>query len=420
MKPSLCLLLIAMIFPMLTPTLSAQKCRSHANWEEKVEQDPQALLRREQLQNFTEIYQDNSSSRALKVTIPVVVHVLYNNSTQNISTAQINSQIDRLNEDFRLMNADSLSSSHAFWPYVADAEIEFCLAQQDPDGFATTGITRTQTSVPYFDGYSEDMKSSATGGVDNWDPTSYLNMWVVGFHNDSLTLGFAAFPSELSSDPELDGIVFRHEVFGTVGTAGSNGFGVNDNGRTATHEVGHWLNLFHIWGDDICGDDLVNDTPEHEEENYDCPSFPNRPNNSCGSDQNGEMYMNYMDYVDDDCMKMFTGGQKLRMHAAIDGARSALKTSAGCESSSVGIRATESIPFNLYPNPADDMVMVDFGASQQNISASVYSLSGTLQMRINQKTGSSIQLPVNALTSGCYLVEIASDQGVKTVKLFVR
>lgn len=414
------LLLTAVIIFILTPDVSAQKCRSQAMWEQKADQDPDAFVRRSQLQNFTEAYQENLSSRALKVTIPVVVHVVYNNSTQNISDAQINSQIDKLNEDFRLMNADSLPSSHVFWPYTADAQIEFCLAQQDPDGIATTGITRTQTSLSFFDDYSEDMKSSATGGADNWDPTSYLNMWVVGFHTDSVTLGFATFPSELASEPELDGVVLRHEVFGTVGTAGSNGFDVNDLGRTATHEVGHWLNLLHIWGDDICGDDLVNDTPDQEEENYGCPTFPHNANNSCGSDQDGEMYMNFMDYVDDNCMKMFTAGQATRMHAAIDGARSGLMNSNGCESIVTGINPLESFQFNLYPNPTENMVNIDFGSTVSNANFRVFSLSGMLQMQLNLTAGSSFLLPLNALASGCYLVEVEKEGEVKTAKLFVR
>lgn len=292
----------------------------------------------------------SSSVSANIISIPVVVHVVWNLSVQNITDAQILSQIKILNDDFRLLNKDSLKTNHPFWPFTADTEVEFCLAKKDPNGNATSGITRTQTSVVEWDDFnSDDLKYTSLGGKDNWDPTKYLNIYVANLQ-DGL-LGFATFPDELSTNPDLDGVVIRPEAFGNTGTAGTGGYSANNLGRTATHEVGHWLFLYHIWGDEPCGNDFVNDTPVAQAENYNCPSFPRNPNNSCGAGANGEMYMNYMDYVDDDCMKMFTAGQKTRIRNAISQFRSGLLTSNAC-ATSIGINSNEyNNAFQIYPNP---------------------------------------------------------------------
>jgi hypothetical protein len=397
----------------------AQKCKSHTNWLKAVENDPTAQDRMRQLNEFTEDYQSNSSSRDV-ITIPVVVHVLYNSQSQNISDAQINSQIDRLNTDFRKLNSDKLASSHPFAGVSADVEIEFCLAKQDPAGFAHSGINRVSVASQYFDTEEEDMKRVATGGVDNWDPTKYFNWWVVSFHPDSSTLAFATFPSELGAQPELDGVVFRHEVFGTTGTAGTGGFDVNDMGRTATHEVGHWLNLRHIWGDDYCGDDFVADTPEHEEENYDCPSFPSFPNNGCGTGANGEMYMNYMDYVDDNCMVMFTEGQSTRMNAALDGPRASLKTSPGCEPGIVGLNELAGTSFSVFPNPASELVTIDLGAEVSAFEVTIYDLTGAKVASQSSDSGSKMNFSLKGIAAGYYMLQVSQNGIVATSKLIVQ
>ncbi|MGV3539287.1 MAG: choice-of-anchor J domain-containing protein [Rufibacter sp.] len=251
------------------------------------------------------------------VTIPVVVHVVYNTPQQNISEAQIQSQITALNEDFRRQNANRVSTPTAFQSVAADTEIQFVLAQRTPEGEPTNGITRTQTSVEGFL-VDDKMKSSATGGKNAWNTSQYLNIWVVNFDDLESVLGYAQFPN--TGLPSTDGVVIDFQVFGTTGTAA---FPFN-LGRTTTHEVGHWLNLFHIWGDDLCGDDEVADTPTQEKENGGCPTFPHR---SCSNA--GDMFMNYMDYTDDACMNLFTAGQKTVMQAAITRYRSGLLTSPG-------------------------------------------------------------------------------------------
>lgn len=297
------------------------------------------------------------------VTIPVVFHVIWNDPAENVSDNQIFSQLDVLNEDFNLENADSLDPSHPFYQFVGNAQIEFCLATVDPQGNSTSGITRTQTSVTsWAETAFDDIKSSANGGKDNWDPLEYLNIYIANL--EGTTLGFASFPADLSSFPENDGVVIRYEAFGDMGTAGSGTFDANDLGRTATHEVGHWLNLLHIWGDTTCGDDQVDDTEPAEMSNAGCPTFPHNDFNTCGSGSDGEMYMNYMDYVDDNCMNMFTMDQCIRMEAALFGARSSILNSQGCGTSGFRKLNNHSV-MGLAPNPGSEF----FTISLKNVNA---------------------------------------------------
>ncbi|SFQ38242.1 GEVED domain-containing protein [Hymenobacter arizonensis] len=257
-------------------------------------------------------------STAVTLTIPVVVHVLYNTTAQNISDAQIQSQIDVLNEDFQKLNADASKTPSAFAGSVADVGIAFTLAKRDPNGNATTGIQRKSTTITSW-GTDDKMKSTTTGGLNAWPAGSYLNLWVCNLSGG--ILGYAQFPGGAAA---TDGVVIRTSAFGRNGSATAP-FNL---GRTGTHEVGHWLNLRHIWGDASCGNDLVADTPTQQTSNTGCPSFPRR---TCGNTTSGDMFMNYMDYTDDACMYMFSTGQSSRMNAlfATGGARASLKTSAG-------------------------------------------------------------------------------------------
>ncbi|MDX1913439.1 MAG: M43 family zinc metalloprotease [Saprospiraceae bacterium] len=265
--------------------------------------------------------QQGGASERTVVTIPVVVHVVYYNSTQNLTDAQILSQIDVLNADFRRTNADAGNTPAGFLGVAADCEINFCMAKQDPNGAATNGIQRRQTTV---NGFSTDdrVKFFAQGGLDIWDRNKYLNIWVCNLSGG--LLGYAQFPG---GPANTDGVVCDYAYFGTIGSTPPFNLG-----RTATHEVGHWLNCFHIWGDDgtsCTGSDNVSDTPNQADEHYGCPTFPQI---SCSNGPNGDMFMNYMDYTDDGCMNVFTTGQKNRMQAlfAAGGARNALVSSPGC------------------------------------------------------------------------------------------
>ncbi|NNL92387.1 MAG: T9SS type A sorting domain-containing protein [Saprospiraceae bacterium] len=280
---------------------------------EQLDQDPGLQDRMDAIEKATRKFMNNPQKAVTGiVTIPVVVHVVYNTAAQNISTAQINSQITILNEDFRRLNSDA----NGTWPQAADSEIEFCLATVDPNGNTTSGITRTSTSVTAH-GTNDSVKFTSSGGIDAWPTSDYLNIWVCNIGGG--ILGYAQFPGGPAS---TDGVVNGYQYFGNTGTATAP----FDLGRTCTHEVGHWLNLRHIWGDGGCGvDDFVGDTPTSDNPNYGCASG----HVSCGTT---DMVENYMDYSDDDCMNLYTEGQKTRMRALFDtgGFRESLLSSNAC------------------------------------------------------------------------------------------
>lgn len=263
------------------------------------------------------------------VTIPVVVHVLWNQPIEKISIQQIQSQIDVLNKDFQLLNADTVNTPEPFKPFRANCQVAFCLAKRDPNGYATNGIVYKQTQKSWFYEPIDDAMFSALDGDDIWDRDQYLNIWVVpALRRFDLQYirGYAHFPG---GSPETDGVVIQHNEFGVVEAGGT----AYAHGRTATHEVGHWLNLKHIWGIapifDCLDSDYVDDTPNQDGPNYNCNTFPHY---SCSGQPHGDMFMNYMDYSEDECLNMFTLGQKERMLAVFEpgGPRYALLSSQGC------------------------------------------------------------------------------------------
>jgi hypothetical protein len=248
-------------------------------------------------------------ARAFKVaelpsaTIGVVVHVVYKTAEQNISDAQINSQIKVLNRDFRPKNPARSNVPTPWKGLVTDSRIQFELHK----------ITRTATPRSSF-GTDDGVKRASSGGIAPLNPKKYLNMWVCALGGG--LLGYAQFPGGPAS---TDGVVITYRAFGTMGTAEVP----FKKGRTATHEVGHYFNLRHIWGDteDCSGSDLVPDTPNSAGPNYGTPAFPVI---TCNNGPNGDMFVNYMDYVDDKAMFMFTTQQVQRVRAALDGPRSGL------------------------------------------------------------------------------------------------
>jgi hypothetical protein len=307
--------------------LSAQQteqCATMHNLTRLETIDPTLREKMQTIEKQTQQILNNPVNRTANSTqtvynIPVVVHVVYNTSAQNISNAQIQSQIDVLNEDYRRLNTDKTNTPSAFSGVAADCELSFCLAGISPTGAVTTGIIRKSTTVNSFTD-DDAVKYNSSGGDDAWPASSYLNLWVCNLGGG--LLGYAQFPGGAAA---TDGVVILYSSFGRTG----NVTAPYNKGRTATHEVGHWLNLHHIWGDAGCGNDLVSDTPTQQTSNFGCPSFPHT---TCSNGANGDMFMNYMDYTDDGCMNMFSAGQKARMKAlfASGGARASLLTSAGC------------------------------------------------------------------------------------------
>ncbi len=407
------LTLLAVCFAFTSQLIAQHRnCPSHDILLEQQQQDPKRIEKLRKIERHTQNYINSAQQRDVDgiVTIPVVVHVVYRTSTENISTAQIQSQLTVLNDDFRRFNSDA----NGTWSQAADSEIEFCLATVDPNGNATTGITRTSTNVNGF-GTNDSVKSANSGGVNAWPTADYLNIWVCNIGGG--ILGYAQFPG---GNPATDGVVNDYRYFGTTGTATAP-FNL---GRTMTHEVGHYLNLRHIWGDGNCNvDDFVSDTPTSDNPNYGCASS----HVSCSS---LDMVQNYMDYSDDGCMNLFTLGQKNRMRALFDtgGARASLLNSGACGTAGgptcndgiqnqgetgvdcggpcapCAVACTDnevnfSITFDNYPEETSWTLTTDAGVS---ISA-----GGTYG---NQPDGSTITFDF-CLADGCYDLTINDSYG---------
>ena len=308
-----------------------ERCATVDNQKRLLQNDPLLAAKlaaaQQQIQQYAAAH-PNDHQRSV-ITIPVVVHVINNGEAigtgSNISDEQIRSEIDVLNHDYRKLNADTSNTPSVFKPLAADIEVEFCLAVRGPNGQPTNGIDR----------YNGHQASWIQQDIDNnlkpatiWNRNLYLNIWTVKLGGSSSSiLGYAIMPG---NDSTIDGVVIGYQYFGNTG----NVTAPYNKGRTSTHEIGHWLGLYHTWSDNgaandpSCTDsDGIADTPNQGSANYGCPNFPHV---SCTNGPNGDMFMNYMDYVDDGCMNMFTQGQKAVEQATLNTVRSSIKTSNGC------------------------------------------------------------------------------------------
>jgi hypothetical protein len=285
-------------------------------------------------------------------TIPVVVHIIHNGeavgSGTNISDAQIQSQIQVLNDDYKRLNADASNTPVEFAGLAGSIDMQFVLAQQDPEGLPTNGITRTQgtkTSWTLSD-------NSQFKGLSYWPAENYLNIWVINFAASTGLLGYAQLPTisdpnlaggleDSSSDRLTDGVAIHYKDFGSGSSFNLDA--AYNKGRTATHEVGHFFGLRHIWGDGNCATDYVADTPTQPNSTSGCPSNP--ANVTCSDGTHHKMFQNYMDYTNDACMNLFTKNQVDRMVVILQNSprRTSLLTSPGASppvavANDVGIR----------------------------------------------------------------------------------
>lgn len=315
------LYLLTYLLCFIAGVQAQRKCSTHEHHEKMMQEDEayrNARLLIEQFNHSSRNFK-NDNATTQTITIPVVVHVLYNKFEDSLTDEQIFSQIDVLNRDFQLLNDEVNSIPDEFAKVASRTSFQFALAKRKPDGSATKGIVRKFTSKISFSD-NNDMKFSERGGDNAWDASQYLNIWVCRLNNN--LLGYAQLPGGAAAN---DGVVINPMAFGTMGTAKYP----YNKGRTATHEIGHWLNLTHIWGDktNCQGDDFVDDTPPQNGPTY---GFPKTQPASCGFNT---MYMNFMDYTDDAAMAMFTAGQAERMHKLFEegGFRHSILSSKGLQ-----------------------------------------------------------------------------------------
>jgi hypothetical protein len=331
------------------------------------------------------------------ITIPVVFHVLYNTSVQNISEAMINSQMNILNVDYSRMNADTSKTPNVWRNISSSTDFRFVLATKDPNGNPTNGIVRKATSNASFQFGADDERFASTGGDDAWDRDQYLNIWVVPTITSTGKDEVLGYCSPLGSDKSVDGVTVGYKFVGR-----NNNSAYFNLGRTVTHEVGHWLGLIHVWGtnNNSCGSsDSVADTPLVD---------------ACTPSNPGVMFMNFMDYSDDVSMNMFTKGQVARMNASVNAYRSQIKTSKGAI---LGIdEASVLNQIQIFPNPSSGHVKIQ--GALNSIRVSVYSLLGTL---VYQNTLSEPQknIDLSSEPDGCYIIKIEADNRFYTQRLML-
>ncbi len=425
--------LTAVLFLFLSTSFSQviqKRCGTFDEMKVRDQQEPGYLQRVNAcFDNAKAIADLNRSNRAAWDTIyriRCVFHIVYTTPDENIPDSVIYSQIEVLNEDYRRQNADTVKTRAIFKDIAADAGIEFYLATTDPNGQPTNGITRTLGTPGFlgFNPFTDDMKSTATGGIDAWPTDRYLNIWVCNVLNGLGVLGYAFppdnapnWPANSGTDSTKQGVVLHYPVVGRNFSAPIDA--TVAQGKSATHEIGHYLGLRHIWGDGDCTqDDGISDTPLSDAAHQ---QTCDTSSNTCPDSPTDfpDMIENYMDYSDDRCLNMFTQEQVGIMRAMLQTSRAGIATvvtATGIKNNPYDILQSVSV----FPNPSKDQVTLNV----QVKNGTVYSYE--VFNAIGEKLFGEINIPAaenhhrfNLATqpSGIYLVKVVTAGGTVTKKV---
>ncbi|MBL7719081.1 MAG: T9SS type A sorting domain-containing protein [Flavipsychrobacter sp.] len=429
---------------LLTPLVAgAQKKCGHEYLMDKIYADPGMRATYEQHKKLA-ILKDEAAAKSTQSTaayeIPVVVHIVLNQSqinsiggTQGI-LKRIDSQLVVLNRDFQKMNGDSTRIPAVFKPLYGNANILFSLAHRKPNGTSTPGYEIITTSQSAFNGLGgtigsqfacSNVKYTATGGAAAWNTAKYLNIWVCNFTDNQL-LGIA-FPKYLVTDfflpAEEMGVVINYQAFGkrTIPTVTNDPYisGI-DKGRTTTHEIGHFLGLEHIWGEqpNCSDDDGINDTPQQDDANGGCPG-QNTVYANCTSSAGGEMWMNYMDYVDDGCMVMFSKGQVTRMHTTYPSTLTPDPSIFQWPTELLSVELENQ--FDVYPNPTNGKININFATAPGTLQRiEVTNVMGQKVYEQNATPNTAIyNIDISDKSKGIYFVQCQFSEGKVTRKIVV-
>ena len=454
MKKTLLIGLLLIAFFAKAQDRNVKKCATTPLVEYEMQTNPQYKNTVENYFNgLQEWLNNNLNSRNTVITIPVVVHVIHKQSHNlgigtNIPQIQIDDAIRILNEDYRKMNPEFPSPPrNTFTSYAGDCELEFCLATTDENGNATTGVTRTSTSKTSFDADdntdSNAMKRTATGGKDGWNALKYLNVWVCNLTNSQggQTLGYAYLPGQQSQawTAWKDGLVVDYAYFGTVGNAASAS---QNDGRTPTHEIGHYLGLKHPFceqtdgqGNPICCDNdntsgggYVDDTPAQKDIYWGNVNSGTN-NNTCDDSQFSNAFTSDVLDMDENYMSyafttwMFSHKQinvmDYTMNASTgQGGRAALKTSNGCMISGVNDMLHENL-ISVYPNPTSGIVNFKFAMNIKVNSIVIQNVLGEEIVRTEDIQNDIFSLDLSSFPKGIYFATVDTDKGRSVEKILL-
>jgi len=437
---------------LLSPSTQAKKpkCGAHLIQAIITKKDPsffskQAINRQVAQQNFQN-KQGAFMKTTAQVTIPVVFHIVLNQNQINAigGTAGIQKRIDSqmmvINRDYGRRNADSTTIPSAFKARYANTGIQFCVAHRKPDGTSTSGadiitLPNTTKKIEETNTSGQDLFYDAkftNGAFNTWDPSQYLNIWVCNASLGNDTNGILGltippyFPNTFGYNPNEVGVILNYRAWGKRSTGFEPYISGCDKGRTLTHELGHYFNLNHIWGDDngACpgdagyADDGINDTPIQRDENYGCPTYPSI---SCSAGApNGDMFMNYMDYCDDICLTMFTPGQVAVMQAEVASTGESYSLTQNnniCYWPASVANTQGATTIEIVPNPFSHLININY--AEQPLAIRVLNTLGAIVFEINNVSIGTNTTLINTtpLSSGIYYLQVQFKEAMQTHKI---